>query len=339
MKKKHYEYFKNKGPKDYDLWIYYSFIKNHIENDYTSNIKEVKKFLIKFGKEPFKFIIDFLDLNFERILLSRPEKLIEIEIEFYELLAEDYSIETKKDLKLVNDILKLVFNYEKFTTTKNNFWNPNIYNQLLKVSVCPYCNSQYTFTQKVTGTKVRSFQIRPDLDHFFVQSKHPMLVISLYNLVPSCNICNSKLKGDKDGKLNISSHPFLESFDQIAYFKRDVELDETRSDFYSQIMGIDSDYTLKLVPYKEDDKKKVGEYEEIYQLTERYKMYKNIINKSIKKSLLYTHNYLIALNKSYPFDEFKKSIAADLDELDSVVLSKVKKDILVREILPNMNPK
>ena len=74
-------------------------------------------------------------------------------------------------------------NYNKFSKTTNNFWSPIIYNKLLNVSVCPYCNSQYTFTQKVIGASERKFQIRPDLDHFFTQSKHPMLVISIYNLV------------------------------------------------------------------------------------------------------------------------------------------------------------
>lgn len=341
MKIKHYRYFFDIGPKNYKPeLIYYSFIKYHKDNNYESDIIEVKEFCAKFSKEHFKFIIDYIDENFKNILVSKPEKILQIETGFYNYLEGKYSITSNEDLQKVNNILKLIFNYNKFVLTKNSFWSPIIYNKSLNISICPYCNTQYTFTQKVKGFGDRSFQIRPDLDHFFTQSKHPMLVISIYNLVPSCSICNSKLKGNIDGILNKSTHPFLEGFDNIAYFKREFSIQHNNSkDFYSQIMGIDDNYKLSLNPYKISDVEKVKTHEETYQLTTRYELYKDIINKSIKRSLLYSHNYLTSLDKSYNFKEFKRTLTNEMEDLDSTILSKVKKDILIKEIIPNMNPK
>ena len=73
------------------------------------------------------------------------------------------------------------------------------------------------------------------------------------------------------------------------------------------------------------------------QLLKRYKPYNSIINKSIKKTLLYTHNYLQSLNQAYTFNDFSKNIIRNLDEIDSTVLSKVQNDIIKNEILPKMN--
>lgn len=62
---------------------------------------------------------------------------------------------------------------------------------------CPYCNRSYIYT--ITEGKVN-----PQLDHFYPKSKYPLFAVSLYNLIPSCAICNSAgAKGDKDTLLDI----------------------------------------------------------------------------------------------------------------------------------------
>lgn len=53
----------------------------------------------------------------------------------------------------------------------------------MNVSVCPYCNRQYIFT-------LTSGKVRPQLDHYFPKSTYPYLALSLYNMVPSCSVCN-----------------------------------------------------------------------------------------------------------------------------------------------------
>lgn len=39
---------------------------------------------------------------------------------------------------------------------------------------------------------------RPTFDHWFAKDDHPLLALSFYNLIPSCNICNSSVKGKKE---------------------------------------------------------------------------------------------------------------------------------------------
>lgn len=58
------------------------------------------------------------------------------------------------------------------------------------ITVCPYCDRQYIsyfMKDKVKYTTA-------DLDHFYPKSKFPLFSLSLYNFVPSCQIC-IKIKG------------------------------------------------------------------------------------------------------------------------------------------------
>ena len=54
------------------------------------------------------------------------------------------------------------------------------------IDICPYCGRQF-----ITRFKDRS---SADLDHFFPKKYLPLLSLSLYNFIPSCQICNSRFK-------------------------------------------------------------------------------------------------------------------------------------------------
>lgn len=86
-----------------------------------------------------------------------------------------------------------------------------------KVKFCPYCNAE----------TVRSFEILRDgklcvvktaFDHFYPRARYPFLGVSLYNLIPACNRCNSKFKSDKVMNLNNTYHPFATKDEQSADF-------------------------------------------------------------------------------------------------------------------------
>jgi hypothetical protein len=64
----------------------------------------------------------------------------------------------------------------------------------LHISTCFYCELSYinTYTVKTKNVTRRQF----DLDHFIPRSKCPILGLSLFNFVPSCQVCNSRLKSD-----------------------------------------------------------------------------------------------------------------------------------------------
>lgn len=64
----------------------------------------------------------------------------------------------------------------------------------MDIPVCPYCNRQYITSFADDGLD----KTTADLDHYYCQSLYPYLALSLYNFVPSCQICNSRFKLAKD---------------------------------------------------------------------------------------------------------------------------------------------
>ncbi len=75
---------------------------------------------------------------------------------------------------------------------KNGYWLM----KKLGVRVCPYCNRNYTVTVDEDEIKVR-----PEYDHFHPEALYPSLILSFYNLVPSCPECNH-LKQVKEIDMN-----------------------------------------------------------------------------------------------------------------------------------------
>lgn len=66
----------------------------------------------------------------------------------------------------------------------------------LNVKVCPYCNRNYTIT-----IHTKNIQVRPEYDHFYPEANYPSLILSFYNLVPSCPQCN-RLKRTQELDVN-----------------------------------------------------------------------------------------------------------------------------------------
>jgi len=85
------------------------------------------------------------------------------------------------------------------------------------VLVCPYCNRNYI--------NVRDERMGGQLDHFYSKSSFPFFAISLYNLVPSCTVCNH-VKGTED--LNISPFEKMSPSNEVKFeyfFKSEKEID------------------------------------------------------------------------------------------------------------------
>lgn len=74
----------------------------------------------------------------------------------------------------------------------------------LGVMTCPYCNREYTIPRKLSNGR----EVHPEFDHFYPKSKYPYLALSLFNLVPSCHVCNH-LKMEEQ----INVNPYFKSFE------------------------------------------------------------------------------------------------------------------------------
>ena len=141
--------------------------------------------------------------------------------------------------KRVDSVVKDVFVglYEDFTKTGDHVKDMLT---VMNIRTCPYCNRAYIFT--IYATARGEVTVRPELDHFYSKSAHPFLVLSFYNLVPSCPVCNH-VKGNKDIGINPHFRKFDSKFvvddgvrkhDEMS--KQDL-LNLKRADMYIHIDG------------------------------------------------------------------------------------------------------
>lgn len=65
--------------------------------------------------------------------------------------------------------------------------------------------------------------IRPQIDHFFPQSRFPMFALSFYNMIPACQVCN-KIKRDEFCDLGAIYHPYVDVCSDFRFIWRYNEL-------------------------------------------------------------------------------------------------------------------
>ena len=142
-------------------------------------------------------------------------------------------IEIFKNCSLKNDILKRIFNYGKFCEDKE--WNRHKLLSMMDINVCPYCNRQYITNYNKNGRN----KTTADLDHYYSQKDYPYLALSLYNFIPSCQICNSRFKGPKNFHDKPYIYPYEEEFGDNAKFKINI-------DTIDCLLGESSDFDIYL---------------------------------------------------------------------------------------------
>jgi len=185
------------------------------------NIDE-KTVLMPNGKDDYSTLKD--------LLLSKPQELFDLNNQLMPHFISEYNDDELDDyvkakhtpnqyksasqVQLINkykpklDILFEAFDY-KHTISQNKSLSYLI-TKNIGGNTCVYCNRQYTFNiEKEGGRNDDNRFARPDLDHWFPESIYPLLSLSLYNLIPSCSVCNSSAKGDTIFRLSTHVHPYI----------------------------------------------------------------------------------------------------------------------------------
>lgn len=177
-------------------------------------------------------ILDILKIEFDSTLKGTPDQIDTLVNKLrplfskYQMTGDRFGYMAK--FKHFINALKFIWDYDDFTKKQTN---PSTYDgytlaKKLGVPSCPYCNRSYTFTvinTDNTGKNPKSIKIvRPEFDHFYSKSRYPFLNIAFYNLVPSCYICNSTLKGDIEMNVKDHCHPYVEGYEDIFYFQTGV---------------------------------------------------------------------------------------------------------------------
>ena len=269
----------------------------------TSHLEELAHKHYEELKTEFKF--PTCKYSFEEVITAKPEKLHEI--------AMHYKGNHKFDV--------MIKKYKKFTVkTDDDTYDAYTLAQALNVTVCPYCNRNYTFT-----VRSKNGSTRPQFDHFYDKATYPILALSFYNLIPSCPTCNASIKGRKQFSLTTHVHPYVEGFDDKARFALHVK----DSSFYYDEKGFD-------VILDSNDAKAQKNIDD-FALQEIYQNHKDIVLELIQKSVMYNESYIEELMKNYEGTLFKNEedllrlifggYIAD-EDLGKRPLSKLTKDIL-----------
>ena len=206
------------------------------------------------------------------------------------------------------------------TTPYNSFSNSRTKDayklaKILDVSVCPYCNENYTYTMK-SG-------FRPEFDHFLPKSKYPALQLSLYNLVPSCHTCNSTLKGQKDFRQEPHLNPYKMDFDSIVRFAINIKDTNYLNEDNFEICFAYKDMDF---PDNESAKNNIKDF----KLKERYQFHKDEVVKLAKAAKYYTSYKKKEINEllSEPGLPLVSILFPDKDcEINKTSLGKLKRDI------------
>lgn len=138
------------------------------------------------------------------LLVSEPADLVTLEQE----INDDFS-ELPVDERPSGKDLETIMGYTAVFNSQSKskaFWLAKAVGK----NTCVYCNRQYVFTVERGDGQIKDDRIaRPVFDHWFAKSKHPLLSLSLFNLIPSCHICNSSVKVGDEYTLATHIHPYV----------------------------------------------------------------------------------------------------------------------------------
>ncbi|MFL0250616.1 hypothetical protein ACJDT4_09310 [Clostridium neuense] len=284
---------------------YHTYYK--LNNSEREEIENIFGGVFTVKNQKSKFVVSD-DKKIEKLVVGKLEEVISI-----------------FEKNIINkNVINRIFNYEKFCN--NNGWNRHRLISKLGIKVCPYCNRQYiTNYEDLKGNKEKT---TADLDHFYSKSLYPYLALSLYNLIPSCQICNSRFKLDKDFRKYPHIYPYEEGFGDNAKFK-------TRGNTVEYLLGNTLDFDIYLDVFESKYKNKIENSIKTFHLNELYKVHTDYVQEIIKKIIIYNDSKLNEILLDFPElfsskNEMLRTIFGNYivnEELGKRPLSKLTKDI------------
>jgi len=258
-------------------------VKITLSNDMNSwYLKEIGKFFKRSQtynyKQISKIIKESLGMSYKKLLITSPNELEEIAKKINKKKPKNF----EKDKKILIDV------YAKF---RDSVSSKNYINKV-NLKVCPYCNRNYIFN----FTKNKKKEATAQLDHFIDKSKYPYLSLSLYNLVPSCSVCNQR-KSAKNILIEPILNPFEDnihnhiSFNSTEIVSRD-ELKNKKLDFFSEER---TKISINLI----SDDKRVEEHLKTFNIEGLYNNHTDVVADLYKKRVIYSDEYIDELLTKY----------------------------------------
>ncbi|MED1508726.1 hypothetical protein [Bacillus proteolyticus] len=382
LARRHYEeYFKKKGflekleqiveVEENLTWRnFFITIRNQIENIIMGNPNHLNEIVINFNKKYRSVMGKIHNHNGLKKKLKHYEKQQKVLGKEFEILhgneASETQITSVKEerekvacmIKLVNryiregksliDTLETIFDYDHFCRqySKENEkkWGAYELVKQLKVEVCPYCNRQFiTVSEPNEEEKGRT---RPQLDHFYSQSRFPFLAVSFFNLIPCCHVCNSNLKGNQEFSINTHIHPYEKGFGDLVQFTLQFKEGKGQLDYLKAWYSNPDIFSIgfkvnEIEKQKYDDDeievllKRIENNKKTFKLNSLYNSHTDYVGEILLKSLRYNDAKIDSLCHEFPnLFPSKHDVVrvvysnyVDTAQLDKRVLSKLTRDI------------
>lgn len=227
-----------------------------IHPNVQASVEKLEKYLQYFSDKKYKSIreyiklLKFIEAKKDSFIIEKDYKIgLEKEELIFHMsnikrpssqrksILENNLLRLEKDLIKIGKIIKEkedfkdkyspynIFGYDNLKDGLDSSWGRHKILRLMGVNVCPYCQrnyiSPYEDEKKMKNKTKQLNKTTADLDHFIPKSIVPFLALSLYNFIPSCQICNSRMKLDKPtiDLLTFESiviNPLTESFDDYG---------------------------------------------------------------------------------------------------------------------------
>lgn len=210
-------------------------------------------------------VADLLTMDFEDLAL------------FYEAFLRVCSKKrfTPKSLHDLQDIFKYT---NKYDSKISAFFKRHA--DELKIYTCHYCDMAYINVYTENGKGVAKSQF--DIDHFLPKGKCPPVALSLFNFVPSCPVCNERIKREDLPNVNLNDLKFLSpssfAFDLPKRIKVKLgHLTSPRKDFIYFVAKYPYDRYVDFFTYKNDmiiTKLKRCDWRNLKRTIQKLKFYK-----------------------------------------------------------------
>lgn len=228
------------------------------------------------------------------------------QMEKYITILGRYNSKIPADEKASKELLEKVFRYDTFSTRKVAY---SIMHKM-DVRVCPYCNRQYTVTLK-------NSKVRPQFDHYFPKAEYPYLALTLFNLVPSCSICNLA-KSSLNTMIEPILYPYEEEFGEKVIFRTKMH---KGASLIKYLYGLTDDFDVKIMnPYR-ILKKEIDMQIKTLHLEELYNEHKDYIRDIAKSHYINSEKRAKELHKMYPL-LFKEEV----DVINTFYMNDIRKE-------------
>lgn len=133
----------------------------------------------------------------EELLCADVDALADVYDRFLALHIPSTMLDPKGSGKKVRSTeykeLDTIFKYtNKYDVVISDFFNEKATG--LHITTCYYCELAYINTYNVISASTHIAKRQFDIDHFLPKTKCPIVGLSLFNFVPSCQVCNSRIK-------------------------------------------------------------------------------------------------------------------------------------------------